>query len=572
MKKFISFIIFACAFLFTSCDLLLGLLNPEKSTEVDYSSEEVLEYDISGSYSKNYFIKRNKSDSYQITGGYTGYVISSNSENSIVSSEDYARFVKETSFNEDGFSKWNDTEQISKLNSDFNKAMLSPENRAAISTETVTTNSVTSLTNSVNDTDSFYYIVDTKNYTYNYEDATCEYSGDYCEVWFIDNTDLIGEDDLDFNTLGQTFDSIYELETQVLGSNIYESHSSAYIDPQDKIQILLLDIYGDASTSQTGGTFGYFSPIDLYTNSSLESSSSMSKFKSNESQMIYIDSYFYSMDGTKTESNPNGYDVEKQIISTLAHEFNHLLNHCNKTVKNSDLQLDTWYTEMLSLVTEDMFQEYLDIDDLYSPKGRLNYFDYYYNYGFTAWWYDGDEVYISYANAFAYGAYLIRNHGGLKLLKEIATNNYVNEESITKALETLNETPSDTMKDMGYDTVDFEYTTVEFPLVLINYKISSSDAITLYKEADSDIDGLSFTPINLKIEADKKNYYTPKIYDTDDMPDLYPLGFTIHNISDSSISSFSYYKALDVASSYIEAFFAACESRSSKGELYGKIY
>ena len=191
----------------------------------------------------------------------------------------------------------------------------------------------------------------------------------------------------------------------------------------------------------------------------------------------------------------------------------------------------TWYTEMLSLVTEDLFMEFLEIDEEQSARGRLPYFDNYYNYGFTTWL-QGNDVFISYANAFAYGAFLCRNYGGENLIRQIATNNAVNEESITKALAAC-----------GYN-VTFEDTVKDFANVVIN---TSENGTTLNKSGSISTSNLSLTRINLnfsmKDNDGKTVYYKPKIYEKDAMPDLYPTGFSVHKVG-TNLKSFTYYKPI----------------------------
>jgi hypothetical protein len=66
---------------------------------------------------------------------------------------------------------------------------------------------------------------------------------------------------------------------------------------------------------------------------------------------------------------------------------------------------------------------------------RLPYFLGYYNYADpTVWLRSGSAVYYSYANAYALGAYLVRNFGGAALIQQIMQNDAVDIGSITAAL------------------------------------------------------------------------------------------------------------------------------------------
>jgi hypothetical protein len=259
-------------------------------------------------------------------------------------------------------------------------------------------------------------------------DAVCKYTNNFCNVWYIDsNKSYTFENNYSglesvllaskFKEIGDKFATFVQAEEQLCGSHTYTTSRYAnIINPVDKIDIIIFDIFGDAKSTQTGGTFGYFFSRDMLTK--------LTATGSNETQCIYIDSFFL--------CNPRSTPM---VYSTLVHEYNHLLNFVNKTVIQG-LQYDTWYTEMLSMVCEDIFQKCLNIDDKYGPKGRFPYFVKYANYGFKKWL-DGDKVLISYANDYIFGAYLGRNYGGPELIHKIATNAFVGEQSITKAIQEM---------------------------------------------------------------------------------------------------------------------------------------
>ena len=72
-----------------------------------------------------------------------------------------------------------------------------------------------------------------------------------------------------------------------------------------------------------------------------------------------------------------------------------------------------------------------------------------------------------YGNTYAFGGYLLRNYGssGINIIHEIATNQYINENAITKALKTLGiKNPEDA--ESGYET--FISLLQKFPQVIIN--------------------------------------------------------------------------------------------------------
>ncbi|ULQ59584.1 hypothetical protein K7I13_14130 [Brucepastera parasyntrophica] len=139
--------------------------------------------------------------------------------------------------------------------------------------------------------------------------------------------------------------------------------------------------------------------------------------------MFYIDSYFYDR-------------YSDMVYSTLAHEFQHMINMAVKEFTYNQVP-STWYNEMLSMLSEDMMQDKLNISDSMSPKERFQEFNYGYPISGVTDWLSGNYVLYSYAGAYAFGAYLVRNYGGITLLKNIASNSYVDAASITAALQSL---------------------------------------------------------------------------------------------------------------------------------------
>ncbi|MDE5899023.1 MAG: hypothetical protein K2H09_07165, partial [Treponemataceae bacterium] len=151
--------------------------------------------------------------------------------------------------------------------------------------------------------------------------------GAHCEVWFIDSTDAVSADGIDFQAVADKFDTIYELEAGVFGRPQYtaaEVHLEAkdqFILPDSggKITILLLDIDADAGQQNASVVMGYFYAADMLSSAA---ASSMS-VKTNGRELIYIDSYCM-------ERYP------KATYATLAHEFQHLLNFVQKTIRNGE--------------------------------------------------------------------------------------------------------------------------------------------------------------------------------------------------------------------------------------------
>lgn len=268
----------------------------------------------------------------------------------------------------------------------------------------------------------------------NVDEETFELIGEsskkHCRIWFCKNT-IVDKSTLSFNSLATAFDEVFEKETAIFGNNGVDGSAYAITcEDGQMVDVLVYDIFGDANDKQTGGVFGYFRAYDFYQNKDLEKQKKAKT--SNECQVISVDSFFLLKDQEGYE-DPSTKETVKtnKVESTIIHEFQHLLNYCNK----SD-NYDTWFTEMLSMVAEDIFQNKIGLSDNDSPKSRISFtFDQPYK-GFKNWPEDTDDenVHYSYANAYAFGAYLLRNYGGIELIHEIATNEYVDEAAITNAL------------------------------------------------------------------------------------------------------------------------------------------
>ena len=377
----------------------------------------------------------------------------------------------------------------------------------------------------------------------------CVYAGKHCYI-FADTS--VSESDLhkrgiilstdNYKALGEKFDACYELEIEKLGNPYYEKYNSRYYAPcNKKIRILITDLFGDAyyknaqdNQLYTGGTLGYFYSGDIFSQSYLNKMYTnilnQKKYFSNECEMFYIDSFFLTW-------------REETVYSTLVHEFNHMINYVIKTLNymtdNPNAtgfnSCSTWYTEMLSMVTEDMFQDYLKVDDQDSPKARLPYFNNYYIYGFKNWneWKTTDaELLYMYANTYAFGAFLARNFGGVKLVSAIAKNPYVDELSITSGL-----------KECGYTDVDFNEALRRFSNCLFDVKdISSDNYYSFNKESKDSTDAklyfkaIDINNITLKDSTGGIYKYPARIFSASDREDIWPYGFSVHYVGENLTS------------------------------------
>ncbi|MCI5474468.1 MAG: hypothetical protein MR456_08380 [Spirochaetia bacterium] len=313
-------------------------------------------------------------------------------------------------------------------------------------------------------------------------DFVLKESGKHCNVWCVEkDSAYMMKNPLSsdvFTQVREKFDEIYPVQIQIFGANKFSDSKWANLlqNYNGKVNILIYDIANDACESQTGGVYGFFHSLDFHTDSNY----------SNETECINVDSFFFNQENTKEGS-----------FQTLFHEFQHLENFVNKVVLSSNNRsVSTWYNEMLSMLSEDIFTDLLGIALENAPANRLNFFNAYYPLGFYKWRSGSDyspsgDVYISYANSYAFGAYLLRNFGGIELIKKICQNDFVDEESITKALESL----------------DYDFT---FSDVLLNFYqiLFENESYSLNKEFSDNLFGCK---LNIKAIDLKKFPATEKI-------------------------------------------------------------
>ncbi|MDR1288104.1 MAG: hypothetical protein LBK08_10885 [Treponema sp.] len=222
--------------------------------------------------------------------------------------------------------------------------------------------------------------------------------------------------------IANKFDEIYGHVTGIFGYEYGAASGQPPLggkDGDERVQILIYDIDLDYVK---GGTVGYFWAKDYYEQSYLDATYGNGKLQTNLSEIFYLDSWWA--------------DERCGVaLSTLVHEFQHMV-HFNEKFVRKGKNSATWYNEMLSMLAEDMISSkpeigVTDIEDL--PAYRLHQFIYTYREGVTSW-FSGDNALISYANSYAFGAYLARNFGGEALVRAMAANDAVNKESVSMAL------------------------------------------------------------------------------------------------------------------------------------------
>jgi hypothetical protein len=339
------------------------------------------------------------------------------------------------------------------------------------------------LTAQVDDTKTFYV-----NHTSKVEQktATLKKIGNYCKIWVIDDyfdNNSVNTNDKSDNKVTQTqidaladkFDLIYPVETNLLG---YEygggQGEDGGADLDTKIQILVYDIDGDYKQHPNGVVLGYFYTGDEYPRTALQ--------HSNEAEIFYLDCEM--LDEKPTV-----------LYSTLIHEFNHMINYNVKVLKTGNsANYEAWYTEMLSMLAEDVIGPLADIPantDGHVIKERIPYWlDSYMNYGVMQWT-NGADVLGYYSSNYAFGAYLARNFGGPALISAIAKSPNGGRASLDESLRKFN---SSLFSDLDANVTPSAYALARFGEALMYSGNKKPDGVYSFdKTVSQTVGGQDYT-------------------------------------------------------------------------------
>jgi hypothetical protein len=400
--------------------------------------------------------------------------------------------------------------------------------------------------------------------TFAAETATLRACGTYCNVWVVSDCYTSGTasgekiDSAIAESLASKFDAMYLMIRNVFGDEsekicLYSSGSVTEADMSDyddtgtssagrKVNIVVYDIGNDYGSSSSSGIVGYFYAKDYYRNtgSALASSSGYKVIDySNCGKYFYVDAYF-------------AVSYTDMVYSTLSHEFQHMIDFGVKDM-DKDLSPSTWYNEMLSMLSEDILQSSLginasDYDD--SPENRLPMFNRCYKdcgleYRSSSTYY---EI-LSYSSAFAFGAWIIRQFGGVPVIAAMSSNDYVDTDSVTAAVNSVNGT-SYTMEDllkMYAEACIFSDTTLGMPTFNRSRTLSASDAY--YYSAGSygyPVCAVDIWNLDDIFSSDFTGEYKNTTYYKYDGPELYgynaaysirPYGMTLVKIGTASADS-----------------------------------
>lgn len=223
----------------------------------------------------------------------------------------------------------------------------------------------------------------------------------------------------------------FETAAQTMGTNFINGYgltSHLYGQPSDKIYNADDSVYGPMSTASRTGEKINMMLYDMLTDGKVYGFVYHGDIRhnttgSNEGRFVYMDSQ-------TTLKNP------LEAYSTAQHEFSHTISFNQKTMIHKK-EWTYWYGELLAMMCEDMMQAYFgisdsDVDDKLgnTPKARLPSANYNHEWGCGL----TGQTSATYSAAFHLGAWLVRKFGGPKFIKEIATNAYVDFDSILAAV------------------------------------------------------------------------------------------------------------------------------------------
>ncbi|MBN2509193.1 MAG: hypothetical protein JXB03_02910 [Spirochaetales bacterium] len=251
-------------------------------------------------------------------------------------------------------------------------------------------------------------------------------------------TDIYGEE-WGSHDFPQELLSAYD--TDIDGTLVDESTGPGWVT------VLLYDISGDGFPKPNEGRiYGYFH--GLHNLIRLENSYSLQDYSA-ERVMISLDApIFAQKDSDSAQWNVSDY-YPSEIISTLAHEFQHLVFFYRKNVT---FNIDTaiWLNEMLSLMTEDLLSDRLGVP---GPRGvnpldgtsgeegnflgRLPFYNAYPDDSLVDWGELPYDQYQSYSTAYSFGAFLGRNYDGARLFRAIQNSPYGDYRAVEDGLQAV---------------------------------------------------------------------------------------------------------------------------------------
>jgi len=321
-----------------------------------------------------------------------------------------------------------------------------------------------------------------------------------------------------------TDDDIYEWVTNICGAPWGTSGYSNLITATDDIHIWLTDI--DEDNSDNGGVVGYFWGKHNFLKTYYTTS--------NEKLMFTLDAVMF--------ATPTGGSWEltdywpSSLISTLAHEFQHMIYFYQKQIKNGLSDSNSAVNEMNSQCVEDLVSNKILAN---GPRGvpyatagagssgitsgRLPLYNQNNNRTLLDWSSSSGETYINYSKTYALGAFLMRNYGGANLITQIAQNTYTGVNCVVNAVNTVNGT------SVTYETILKNFGAAN--LLSDNTSMSTGYRFNTGTWSNSTIGTITYQLGSINLYNYSPN---PYIYST--LPSTQNAGSNIYYLAGSSLS------------------------------------
>ncbi|HHA3058556.1 TPA: neutral metalloprotease [Staphylococcus aureus] len=307
-----------------------------------------------------------------------------------------------TSSDNDFRGKTIDTKKVKNLQSyQEDKVFKAPKEKTPITDKTL--KSQNSISSSKTNDVRVFNTINMQNNSNERTKAKLKYDGKSTKVWVADQ--YISDEQA--QNIGEEFDKSID----PLVKNKFGSPSD--VDKDGKVNILVYDIKDDFE--DTGSyTGGYFHPRDLY-----------DVPFSNKAEVFYMDTY-PSMGTDRNNLN------EKKVYSTLAHEYQHMVNANQKLLKEKKSDgMDVWLDEAFAMASEHM----------YLGKTLDHRIDYYNNsrsiangHSLIKWNHRGD-VLSNYSLSYLFSQYLkAQSDNGDEIFKEILQDSSSTNKALEKAI------------------------------------------------------------------------------------------------------------------------------------------
>ncbi|MEZ7793674.1 Ig-like domain-containing protein [Niallia circulans] len=232
--------------------------------------------------------------------------------------------------------------------------------------------------------------------------ATLLYSGDHTNVW-VHNNQLSKQQ---AEQLGKEFDN------KIYRSDVTNFGNESDVDGDGKVNILTYDIQ-DGFSGSGGYVAGYFSPQDLYAYST-----------SNRAEIFYIDTY--PLMGMYTSKDVSA------AYSTLAHEFEHMINYNQKVFVQGKPGMDVWMDEGLAMAAEQIYlgEALQSRIDYYNSASSITN-----GHSLVYWDYNGDTL-ANYSLSYLFMQYVKEQAGqGNQIFKQIINNKNSNYLAIQEVMQ-----------------------------------------------------------------------------------------------------------------------------------------